>query len=297
MQAKEAWNSVFKTLNYSIRACLRTFRKISPNVRFAFFVIILTPIVFFLQVLNAPEPQYPTASETYSLVSGVKFTSADILFVVLLDMLLVFWGLFLAVILFRHGPGNIYDNYTFSSWIKWMMRVGSLNGFIWGLICGVSVFVSIVLVSLIMNDLTALVIDPRVADHVADNSRANGKVFLQFAGWAGVIIGVVTFLNYIGSEWGRINAYRDYKTAKQNWPSIVTSRPLCLSVGIPVTMVFLFLRPTYLKKGILCASELTRQLQEAIKHPVSAATKTYRENKVLSEMYPDIYKEQGASKR
>ena len=144
-----------------------------------------------------------------------------------------------------------------------------------------------------MNDLTALVVDPRVADHVADNSRANGKVFLQFAGWAGTIIGVVTFLSYIGSEWGRINANRDDRTHKQNWPSIVTSRPLCLSVGIPVTMVFLLLRPTYLKKGMLCANELTRHLKEAIKHPISASTQTSRENQVLSEMYPEIYKDQG----
>ena len=292
MQITDTWNFLMKTLKYRVRPCLTTFGQISPNVRFTLLAIVITPIVFLLQVINEPEPLYPAATQTYFLVSGVKFTTVDILFVVLLDMLLVFWGLFLTLILFRPGPGNVYDSYIFSSWMKWMMRIGSLNGLIWGLICGVSVFVSIVLVSLIMNDLTALIFDPRVAEHVADNSRTSGKVFIQFAAWAGAVIGIATFLNYIGSEWARINANRAHRTHKKNWPAIVTSRPFCIAIGIPITMAILLLRPTYLKKGALCAYELIPQVNEAVMHPIRTSTKAHREDQVLLEMYPGIWKEQ-----
>ena len=273
----------------------RTFKQLTPNAQTVFFMMVACSIVLPLVIIGeitadpAAEQDITSSEPSYVIIAGTKVTSAKILTIALLSMVVIVWGFVLAAILHRQHPGSIYNSYIFSSRIKWLMRIGILNACMRGWIAGVTIFTISILSIVMMGDITSLLLGPDVAEHVAGNVREGANSLIGICAVFAIIAGTVIILEYIVRECSVIAANKRQPPPQNPGFIFVSARLPCLVVGIPCTMFLLLLRPSYLKGGLLTARGLLTRDIGAIRHPLKALTRTYKENQLLADMYPDDY--------
>ena len=274
----------------------RTFKQLTPNAQSVFFMMVACSIVLPLVIIGeitadpATEQDITPSEPSYVTIAGTKVTAANILTIALLSMLVIGWGFVLAAILHRQYPGSIYNGFIFLSRIKWLMRIGILNACIRGLIAGVTIFTISLLSIVMMGDITSLMLGPDVAEHMARNLRDDVNSLIGICAGFAIFAGIVVVVGYMVRECSAIAANKRQAPPQNPGIIIVTARLPCLVVGIPCTMFLLLLRPSYLKRGLLTAKGLMIREIEAFRHPLKALTRTYKENQLLADMYPDDFK-------
>ena len=288
MRKVRAWGSNFLRL-------VQFFKQLTPNVQSVLIVMgacgIVLPVVLIGEITGSPaaERDITPTQPSYFIIAGTKVTTAKVLTIVLLSMLVIGWGFVLAAILHRQYPGSVYDRFIFLSRIKWLMRIGILNACIRGWIAGVTIFTISLLSLVMMGDLTALLLGPDVADHFARNLSEGANVLIGICAGLAIAAGIFAILEYILRECSAIAANKRQTAPQSPGIIIVSARLPCLLIGIPCTLLLLLLRPSHLKGGLLTAKELLIREIETSRHPLKALTRTYRENQLLADMYPDDF--------
>ena len=158
-------------------------------------------------------------------------------------------------------------------------------------IAGVTVFTISLLSIVMITDITSLLLGPDVAEHMARNLRDGANDLIAICAGFGIFSGIVVIVGYVVRECCVIAANKRQAPPQNPGIIVVSARLPCLVVGIPCTMFLLLLRPSYLKIGLLTARALLIREIEAFRHPLKALTRTYKENQLLAEMYPNDYKE------
>ena len=286
---------VFGAVGYKTLRLLQTFKQLTPNAQSFLFMIVVSIVVLPLfiigEIMSQPAlgQNITPPQPSYFLVAGTKVTVNKILTIALLSMAVIAWGFVLAAILHRQHPGSIYNNYIFSSRINWLMRIGILNACIRGWTAGATIFTICLLFIVMMGDITSLLLGPEVAEHMARNLSGDANALIAIGAVSGVVMGILVIIGYIAKECSVIAAHQRQAPPQNPGLIIVSMRLPCLLVGIPCTLLLLLLRPSHLKRGLLTAKGLLTREIEASRHPLKTLTRTYRENQLLADMYPDLY--------
>lgn len=265
--------------------------KLSLGARsFLYALLISSPYIFY-QVRLILEPRPEAIRSVPVMVGDTEVTLERFLFMSLFAVGLVGWAAFLSVSSMLGTSRGIYHDYIFSSRIRWMMRIGAANALVRGVLFGVTTFVLIALGGLAYVDVLGAFLGPEVEEQMETGKHALVPAILLMGVVYGIIVSLGYIFFYVLRGFAVVHTYRDNAPRDIRLGISVTSKPVCLAVGIPVTLVLLLLAPKHLMKGFHTAWEMVSPIGDFFRHPWRGLTKEYRENQVLREIYPEVFGE------
>ena len=266
-------------------------RKLSLGARSFLYVLLLSSPYIFYQASLLFEPRPEVIQRVPVIVGDTEVTVERLLLTSFFAVGLVAWAAFLSVFSMFGTSRGLYHDYVFSSRIRWMMRIGAANALLRGVLFGFTTFVLIVLGSLASVDVLGAFLGPEVEKQTEAKKHAFVPAILLMGAVYGIIVGLGYIIFYILRGFAVVCTYRDNAPHEMRVGVSVTSKPVCLVIGIPLTLALLLLAPKHLARGLYTAWEMLSPVRDFFRHPWRGLTKEYRENQVLRQLYPEVFGE------
>ncbi|MCY4366496.1 MAG: hypothetical protein OXE17_09775 [Chloroflexi bacterium] len=256
------------------------------------FALPLSLLYLYYAVSSEPSPR-PAADPGVSATIGDTGVTVEIFLVnSMLAVSLVAWGILFSISSLFRTPRGLYQDYVFTSRIKWMMRIGAANALFRGAFWGLTTFVLILLGSLASLDVIGVFLGPEIEAILDERKSSLVPGIVLLAAVYGVIVGLGYIFCYLLNGFAAVNTHRNNEPNPIKAGGVsITSKPICLAIGIPVTLALLLLAPPYWKRGLLDAWEMLSPVRSFFRHPLRGATREYHENQVLKRLYPEIFGE------
>ena len=265
--------------------------KLSLGVRSFLYALLLSSPYVFHEVSLLFEPRPEAIQPVPVMVGETEVTFERFLLTSLFVVGLVAWAAFLSVSSMIGTSRGLYHDYIFTSRTRWLMRIGAANAFLRGVLFGFTIFVLIVLGGLASVDMLGTLLGPEVEENIGNRKHEFVPFILLMGAGYGVIVSIGYIILYILRGLAIVYTYRDNAPREIRVGVSITCKPICLAIGIPITLALLLLAPKHLMRGLRIAWEMVLPIGSFFRHPWRGLTREYRENQVLRKLYPEVFGE------